>query len=299
MLPSLPARILCPLTIPKENSSQGPFIVPRLPHDQDPSGQGSLSSRQIGSADTGHRGFFALWPQMSFFSFPIKDQSKIFKSAKCLVSFKLFLKMHFFTSQQWRLLPRPYNFLLITRSQERRRKSPSRESNIIYDLITSCSSISRVPLFFTYFPSCWLFYYRFFWPFSETSLVPLGLSALLPYVKENFSVRIGKKITTTTCPNAYHCRRQHFCVTIQATSVLRFDLESFVKAGPSWRRRERIGCLCGWSGVWGNRWHHGFTWQVYEAAQFSSLEQWALVACIISARTFNAGESWDRDTWKW
>lgn len=36
--------------------------------------------------------------------------------------FPSFLKMHFFTSQQWRLLPPPYNFLLITRSQERRIK---------------------------------------------------------------------------------------------------------------------------------------------------------------------------------
>lgn len=67
--------------------------------------------------------------------------------------------------------------------------------------------------------------------------------------------------------------------------LLRFDLKSFVKAGPSRRRRERIGCLRGWSGVWGNRWHHGFTWQVYEAAVQLSR---ARVACIISAGAFNA-----------
>lgn len=52
--------------------------------------------------------------------------------------------------------------------------------------------------------------------------------------------------------------------------VLRLDLESFIKAGPSWQRGERIGCLRGWSGalepkLWGNRWHHEFTWQVYGA----------------------------------
>lgn len=52
--------------------------------------------------------------------------------------------------------------------------------------------------------------------------------------------------------------------------LLRLDLESFIKAGPSWQRGERIGCLRGWSGalepkLWGNRWHHEFTWQVYGA----------------------------------
>lgn len=75
------------------------------------------------------------------------------------------------------------------------------------------------------------------------------------------------------------------CSNSSYVLLLRFDLKSFVKAGPSRRRRERIGCLRGWSGVWGNRWHHGFTWQVYEAAVQLSR---ARVACIISAGAFNA-----------
>ena len=53
--------------------------------------------------------------------------------------------------------------------------------------------------------------------------------------------------------------------------LLRLDFESFIKAGPSRRRWGENSRLRGWSGapepkLWGNRWHHGFTWQVYEAA---------------------------------
>lgn len=78
--------------------------------------------------------------------------------------------------------------------------------------------------------------------------------------------------------------RALLCANNSSYVLLRLDLESFIKAGPSRRRGERIAACVGGLGLrpklWGNRWHHGFTWQVYGSCQFSSPEQSSQAVCI-------------------
>lgn len=86
------------------------------------------------------------------------------------------------------------------------------ESHIADDLIIYCPNISEFPSFlYIFLPHTFLS--QIFQPVSETTLVSLSLSLC---VTENFKrsnktkKKKKKKITTSTCPNAYHCRGQHF-----------------------------------------------------------------------------------------
>lgn len=125
--------------------------------------------------------------------------------------------MHFFTSQQCRHFPASYNFLLIMKKSQCREKSSPHEPNIVDDLITSCPHISRVLSFFHIFPLAHC-YIMDFLACSRNLPYPTLLSDPSTIIKETFGVQIGGKITASSCLNAYHCHRQHFCVAIQATS---------------------------------------------------------------------------------
>lgn len=85
--------------------------------------------------------------------------------------------------------------------------------------------------------------------------------------------------------------------------LLRLDLESFIKAGPSRRRGERIAACVGGLGLRSPNSEgtddimdsHG----KFMKLQFSSPEQSSQAVCILSAGAFNAPESQDRDTSRW
>ena len=85
--------------------------------------------------------------------------------------------------------------------------------------------------------------------------------------------------------------------------LLRLDLESFIKAGPSRRRRERIAACVGGLGLRSPNSEgtddimasHG----KFMKLQFSSPKQSSQAVCILSAGAFNAPESQDRDISRW
>ena len=174
-------------------------------------------------------------------------------------------------------------------------------SHIADDLIIYCPNISSF-LLFIYFPSRILFYHRF----SSLFLKLPWSHSLSLCVTENCKRSNKKKKKKNHHIDMSKCLSPSWAALLCNNSsyvLLRLDLESFIKAGPSRRRGERIAACVGGLGLRSPNSEgtddimdsHG----KFMKLQFSSPEQSSQAVCILSAGAFNAPESQDRDTSRW